>query len=669
MKTLIITNEYIAEAISIPIRLELERGKVKNPGIELVRSLGELKLYNITDNLPDLIFILSELYWTENKLEFNGYDIAEKIMLDVSGDYTPNIQFVSVDNQEILYKRKYKSAFANSFIAAFRHHDLRNFQPNIDRFNKRKWSYLKKYLLTTSGILDVLLHDLENLIKIKYETQLKKIQGIVERFLGITEIAGTDILAYCGSFQVQEMTPVLLTKFLKDLQQLTVERLTAINNTVVYKQKETKAKKRLLLLEDERETLSKLSELFTPYYEVVPITDGAEALEELKIGGHLYDGLICDLLLLQEGTMLWQPVQGIEVLDYARENRPHITVKVITNLTRKGVRELLPDLNYVDILHKSLIENFGMEQLMPDLLSRLDQGIRKQSIFRRHPGPDKAVWNAKDGRLIIYYFELEKTQPEVFREMWNDVYQIVESCRNDPDSGSINGSFGKTENIKGRHEISFLKLLLINRLMLISQYANNQRVTYKDAHHPKKSYIDFPFWKTKPMSDATSYCSVLGFSTKYTEPKKPKSTDEKIYFTLEYNELFDMEVEWIKRHPDLREERFESFFEENQHFCNLLYGILCSVIEETENRKRFFKNDYTQVVSNAFEFDEKSALKVISLLASEARMNSNSELRKDIYQHLSDFKIDDDANLRADYKSLPQEFKKHIEEILEKFGG
>ncbi|MEO1259467.1 MAG: response regulator [Bacteroidota bacterium] len=678
MKYLIIWNNLSYSFIENNLRSNPSISSQK--AIKIIRSNNEWQKFDINKDAPDQIIILVELNWTEH--DCLGYSIALEIIKDWKDeDKAPNIQFISFMDQDQLYD--FNKGIDKFIAKTFRHYRLPlidNFQ--TDRFIIEKWNYLKKYALTKAGILDKIKHDLDRVFnKEREEITLKVAKEFVERMTEIKDIIGDKLLKQLNDFSQikddynsQQFLDILYSEVVTRIRDLSIETNGPSN---------TDSGSKVLILEDNISTLNKLKDLFSPHFKIVTFTNGAEALEELKINGRFYHAVIVDLELLEPNQKVDQVVQGIEVIVYARDNYPHLARRVITSLGTIGILELLPEVSYHHILSKSDIDRFGdifmKTELFISFIQKLQVDIKNRLPLNRMVGPDNVFWGVysrqgtKGRAFKRFYYNLQVEQPKKFQETWAEVITIVESLESNK-SVQISFQFGKTSNTEkwdlntdSEKTISFLQLLLIHRLYWIRNYKNGEFIVYKNMLNKGHDFYNKTYWRNKPPASPKQYFYYLGFGCKKLEPKTPKEKDQKITFYFKYNQLLPEELKYIKSKSNLVVDRLSSFYQQHESLCICINQILEIILSDQEKRglNSQFTQKYPQQLDNEFELDQKEAVKILNILQQESVVRSRHKPREMIMELIEDFKYKEDGSLTFEYQKTPTVLSESMDRILE----
>ncbi|MCB0485927.1 MAG: hypothetical protein KDC47_07010, partial [Flavobacteriaceae bacterium] len=410
-----------------------------------------------TDRPLRSALILAELDWYRPTL-FGGYRLAEELLSQHDGKEPPAIAFVSMLSREALWQRTRN--IDRFFVKSFPHYQLPLREPiKFAAPSKAKWDYLHKYALTEGGVLDKLLHDLRNALTAG-EGGRNRIAQVVEQLQGVPEMQGDQVrdllLGYRG-----DMDADAAMRWAGQLFGALQRRIYSLHPDRRRQQPAIGQERKplLMLLEDDPSMSAQLNPLFSDHFDVKPFSSGAEALRELEVGGIFYRALVADLELLEDSGRFDQPVQGIEVLEYAERNHPQIAPRVVTQLGRRGVQELL-DMNVQHILYKAHLKN-GADDLFMEFLDELLNEVEERRALQDMPGPDTTFWadvskeldkktglKAKGGGFRRFYYQQKLENEAGFKAMWSRIGEKVERYVNgDPDL-RVDTELGNTQEAK-----------------------------------------------------------------------------------------------------------------------------------------------------------------------------------------------------------------------------
>lgn len=634
--------------------------------------------------LPDAVFVLMDRFRSDAGMRPS--DMVREVLRMTDQSPFPTLILFGLQSREALWATS--SVTERYLVKSFPYLQIPGARlPAVRRMSSSKWRYLRKYALTKSGLLDSLLHALRNALRAG-EAGLGRVHDVAAQLHGLPDLHDEHIRALldaqergAGAADTIRWAGQLFGAMERRIFSLEPDRL----NTRT--QARNSRKPHLMLVEDDAATASELSALFTDHFEVKVFHDGAEALHELEIGGRFYDALVADLELLEADKRFDQPVQGIEVLEYAEQKHPHIARRVITALGRRGVRELLPSMSIQDILFKSLLVQ-GNDPLFLEFLEKLLRDIDHRRVLQDMPGPDSTLWadvskeakqqDSKGGGFKRFYYQLKVEDPERFGKMWREINETIERIRAEDPDLKVDASFVQTEaarNMIGtanrENLIAFLQKLLTHRAILLTRYTDRGEVAYRDETDRGSSYAHLWFWKSRLAASPKSYNYFTGMSGADYRPPKATAKDDVVRFKLKYSRLFREEVELIKRFEDLRAERFGDFFNEQEDLCYSLNQILGFIADHRtrETRRPVFKDGYPAELDNAMTMDREFAQNVLVRLSQEPTLSSPSSIRMGVRDLLIDYRVGRGADPAdegtPDFQRLPEDMRRLVDQCID----
>lgn len=680
MKVLVLWNKISSSNLKMA-SYEPVVGENSSLQVETIYSQEAWEGFDLNAYYPNHILVLVELNW--NNRNFEGYEIALGILKEWNMDRAPIIQFFSFLSREQLYVLTIGRGVYRVFVKSFKHIGLpEEIKLPEESYSLVRWNYLKKYTLTESGILDKLHHDIRN-----YLNNPKRIsENIVSLFIrqveGISDIIGKEVSDYLTSPSSLETEP---EHILSKLDTLIGKRMVQLSE--IYEGETSlylgRSRYKLLLVEDNMKMLAHLKQMFESYFEVSDFSNGQEALTELKIGGLFYHAICIDLELLDETYRFDQEVQGIDILEYTSKNLPHIVRRVITGIGRKGVKELLPEMETQDIMLKSHLELFGRDETFVEFIEKLKSDVKKQSVFLEMKGPDDTLWadfsrqgGKEGGKFKRFYYEL-KLNESLFSEVWAEVASVVGKMLKNEDI-IVPCSFEKTVNAKKllneftyEKRITFLKQLLIHRLYWISKFRNDQFIIFKDEEDKENSFYHLPFWDGNLLNNPKQYFPYLGFGYSYLDPRSPVKESYRITFKFNFKKLFPEEIEYLKSADKLFSNSGYDFYRQNERFCEYLDKILFYIIEDQKNNpsKTQFKNIYSRF-DNTFQITKEYSEKMLKLITNESKPNNSNNTRDTVYNLISEFAFVDDESdddCTPELNFLPSSLNKIVVKLIDKF--
>jgi|GEM_PF-5202324 len=629
---------------------------------------------NLLKSPPEVtqVFILVELNWLGSHLD--GLTACRNLMNAWEHESAPQVVLFSFRSREQLWAQC--SAADRAILKSFPFVQLPSMQlPATMVMSKAKWRYLRKYALTKSGILDDLIHRLRNAIRAgvagreamsRVAVELQDIPDLQDDTIRAL-LSGKESAVESGDAQ----------RWAGELLSAMDQRLFLLDPETLNKALRTRSsrKPKLLLVEDAEGTRTELAERLSQFFEVHDHSSGADALRELQEAGASYNALICDLELLETNEKFDQVVQGIDILDYAARECKHIPRRVITNLGRRGVLELLPDMKMEDILFKTLIGK-NVDGLFLEFVGNLLNAVEKQRVLLHMYGPNSTVWSdvslqkdqkdARGGGMRGFYYELMRDRRTDFDAMWSRIADKIKLVV-EKHEVKVSCSFAGTRKAKKQldspdtgFKIEFLEKLLTHRMVLLTLYDDGELVPYRNDGDPDNSYRHLPIWEGKPKPAPGAYLYYLGMSAVDVKPiTKPTEKHTVVRFTLKHGPLFKEETELFAKLPKaVRERKLTSFFEEHRNFCFKLNECLHAIHDHLSQKDRSnfaFAADYPPMKNNAGEINKEFASTVLKKLAAEPRKRQN-EAREPVTKVLERFRDGElDEGTTIEFQALPND--------------
>lgn len=489
--------------------------KAKN--IKSILSESQLVGYLNSELVPDHIFILVELYW--EKKNFHGYNIALKIIKEmVVINKAPNIHFIS-----ILYNRnellKHTNGLQSCFVKSFIHYSIQeDFEININACSVRKWNFLTKFVLTESGQLRQIYHDINNREKVIQEDILS-----IQNFSDIiSENIKTIIDKDLSAINFLELS-YLLKQRADELDELKREHSAV------------KKEYKILIIDDDKHWNRRLRDIFLIHFtNVITFTKGTDTLTYLKNEGSFTDAIFIDLNLL-DGPFK-QVVWGIDVFDYVLQHYPHIAVRIITGLSSTGIDFLFPK-EKPKVLYKrnlSIVDDAYCDDIIND--------IKQRNILRKLKGPKTAIWSKDKGDLLRYFYKINQNKR---KSIWENVYLLSMDLDNNREfiSPRFQSTYVKDQLRKGKeNEIEeFLITILSHRLFWLNKFYSQGGYTVIDVSK-LSSEKEMALYKNRFYfnDNYRTYAGFLGFQI----TKKKNIHDESEYY-LKFDDLFLEESDFL----------------------------------------------------------------------------------------------------------------------------
>jgi CheY-like chemotaxis protein len=465
------------------------------------------------------IVILVELEWDNPVSQFYGYGVAKELMNSPNRLTKFNLLFISTFSREILYKINKSSS--RVFVKSFQHKSIdQSFsfkKSQVVPISEKKFDYLRRYCLTETGILEKLEHDLR---------PGKNLSGSQIEDLILQMNANADLLGLKITGVLNESNPSNFQSKRVLLYEHLVYRIKEVaKNKNLVSDAETNTsgcwKPLMLLIEDDDKQRAQMEIVFKPYFTVAPASNGDEALKYLKKNHEQISVVLCDMELLDK-TYLEDDIQGIDIIEYIKENHFHIVLKVISHLPRRGLNMMLGDiLKASDLLYKSMLLD-GNADFISDLAREIQNEVDLRRTIQKLRGPSNTLWGnfsrqgGPGGKLKQFYYELRNNYPIEFTQMWEEVDIIIQGVVSGKDK--IKSKFPTVEKrneiakMPLQNSIRHLKELLVNRLFWIRVlYSGSQEESVKFADYKKYFENGFLLFSTDNKR-FSQYASLTGFS-------------------------------------------------------------------------------------------------------------------------------------------------------------
>lgn len=627
------------------------------------------------------VFILVELDWLGHDL--CGLAACRNFLNAWAHENAPQVVLFSFRSREQLWEQC--STEDKFILKSFPFVQLPSMElPATMVMSKAKWRYLRKYALTKSGILDGLIHRLRNAIRAG-KSGRDAMDQVSDELWNMPDLHDDDIRALFARREADK-GEVDVPRWAGELLSAMDQRLFLLDPETLNKNLHARSsrKPKLLLVEDAEGTRTELAERLNRFFDVHDVASGADAMRELEEAGASYNALVCDLELLESNEKFDQVVQGIDVLDYTAKAHKHIARRVITNLGRRGVLELLPDMKMEDILFKNLIGK-SVDGLFLEFVGNLLNAVEKQRVLLHMYGPNTTVWSdvsvqkdqkdARGGGLRGYYYELMRDRRADFDAMWSriaDQIKLVLEKREVKISCSFEGTRKSKKQLDTPDpdaKLKFLEKLLTHRMVLLALYDDGETIAYRNDGDKDNSYRHLPFWEGKPKPAPGAYFYYLGMSALDVKPiTKPTVQHTVVRFKFKHGPLFKEETELFAKLPQkVRERKLSSFFDENRDFCFRLNECLHAINAHRSQPGRInflFAADYPLMKDNTGDIDETFALGVMEKLVAEPnrRQNEAREPVTSILERFRDGELDEGTTI--EFQALPNDIRGLVDQWI-----
>lgn len=578
----------------------------------LKKVLGEERIATTENELKQKIknqkrlLILAELNWRQKKLtQFFGYELAKELIARKS---ETDLAFLSVLDRTTL---RACTPTARLLTPIFQHYQLPlHTEIEIPKFSATKWNIIRHYYLKPDGIVDKLLHDLK---KLNQQSSVAKIIDTLVRMQTYASILPKEAAEVASEtqklFENQSEQAFQKLKFLQDLLENYYTDVVSPPQANL-----TKSPCKIMVVEDESDTLEAIERGLSDYFEVVKCyNNGAEALEDLQKNNRSYSALIVDMELLDSDGN-WQAVQGYDLIEKAREF-PHLVIYMLTVYSRRALSNIQSTMSSgkVGYLAKDPVRGLPLEKSYSVFAEELQSQIRKNSVYLA--GPQNGLW--KKGLLQFYYRILDSREGV---GLWDDVYQCVDEFlakdeRNEPEIIPRMLFHNDTKVFTFYH----LRTALTHRLFcLFRQYSEHELIFQRGI---KKS---IGFKKSDPKQ---YFNTLLGFSTINVN----KNED---IWKIQKRNLFEQEIAWLQlRMPEDITVRFPRLIE-------TVLDIIDYIPPATRQQIRNFPKTIESLPDCRFVMD------IINQLSSQVKMDVFEDLHFYVENYPMEFKKlqQDEAN-------------------------
>jgi CheY-like chemotaxis protein len=609
-------------------------------------NAGKLNFYGL------IIFV--ELDWSEDQTNLKGYDFAYDLLKSRSDIKPFHLRFISfLEPKDILDRSNHN----NSLFAAKAPPILITSQLTLNDVlpirrgeripvSSQKFAFLLYYMTSSSGILDRLIHDVDRLLGL--ETIPAKRLELLYTELSRNRLAlDTDTIGEIGRarsvsiLEQRQMLPAIR------------RRIAGLQQRKERKDKFVVAKNGLLV-EDEVETGKRLQKDLAGYFDQLDLVhSGTEALEVLKKNDADYTVLLVDMEL-QIGRVD-DSIQGIDLIEYTRENYPWICIRPLTGLSRYGLHQLLGEEYYHRVLAKKQLADGQITINFYEYAKALQQEVEDRKVARDFDGPRTSrYWSTTS-----YYLGLMKiANPDKRSDLWKRVMlKANEFLNRRLDGGDkenkLSGEMGRPSRKASfdAEGIQHLELLLTHRLVLLS-YAQDHKgkpILYaEDGGVGEDEYRLLPGFSKALIKDMRQFFSKLGISYNAYGDVGPlyrfTVNDSKTIF-------FDEEADFLSRRKNRAEFRLDDPVDLGA--VTKVLGVLVPELREAyEGNKPFTKEgikELAEKINKDVETGKEAVVDYSSL---------NVALKK---AHLN--------YIEEEFERLPELYKLFLESIVDVTGS
>lgn len=368
---LIIANEFSNSYFNEVAKLKYP--KLNNQSIAFITSKKKFEGFDFKKKKYNEIWVLVELCWDSLKTR-QGYDITLSLLEEpVLGRENLKITFFSLLNRKQLLE--ITSDEKNIFPKAFNHYQLPIQDINLietKQFDLNSYNFIRNYALSKSNIIGDIIHRLETVLHSK--NIASDMVPVIKRLKAIRNILNPEIIKLIDIQYSQRHQIRLLHEKLIELENsyLNINR----NSKLAPKKKMIRT---AIILEDNIEIGGRIKDWLKPYCDdVIYCRNGDEAKSNIKAKGSSLDLLFCDLELLNKNGF-WQEIQGVQVLDYLKQEFPNVFTVVLSAFPTQAVNILLPERSHIN-KHVRKKELFHSDTSMDTILNPI---LKSSKIFSK----------------------------------------------------------------------------------------------------------------------------------------------------------------------------------------------------------------------------------------------------------------------------------------------
>lgn len=490
------------------------------------------------------VIIFVELNWGNPISQFYGYKIAKELIENSSNRLSNfNLLFISTLRRETIYKilKDKNRIFTQKFKHKFLSGDFDLNKVVIPDISSKKFDYLKNYCLLRSGILDRLEHDVKNLLN---NIDLAKLQKAIDEIQVNKDILTPEIISFTKKlaavtdFEKRE-------RLLNDIHHSLLVLQNQINNPEECSEKKSHVK--VMLVEDDEVTLSKLKEQLGQYFHnITPFQKGSNAFSELEQNARQYDVVITDMELLDENFD--DEKQGIDILELCEIKYPYIVTRVITALPKNALKRLIGK-GIGEIVFKSRTGDMVIPPFenLVEFVKQIEKDVQKKRQLRKMQGPEISWWGKYlTKQLYITKIEEPEKYNAIRQTAINQANRFIkgelDALRNDE---KISVKFKQVKETGSNPESGWdiIELLLTHRLIALWFSAKHLWKEFYFFGDSYEAYVKLNGFQQglESKSIKAYFNTSLGLSVKGASEKRKLLKRCKI---LPKN-LFPEEIEWL----------------------------------------------------------------------------------------------------------------------------
>lgn len=624
-------------------------------------------LFDFSNASEIYCLICVEIGWNDNLV--HGYELALDLMKsELANKKVLHLQFYSFKSRTAWFKYTKLSSRYRNLSKSFQHFQLPFLLDNrieLTKIRKEKWDYLRKFTLSTGGFLSGIKHDLEGL-KTRGTNDVSSLKDITNLIRNNESIFGDKIINLLND--ESKNFDFIVNNLILEIEGL-LNILPEDNNKINKQQddNQNRVKPKMIIIEDNEIDREKIHSVFQSHFDIPKdgiFNSGEKVMEYLEKDGAFTDILICDLELLNNDG-IDNDLQGIDIIMEVKSRYPHIVIRIITNIPRKGINYLVGSKILANeiVYKRTLYENDY--SYINDVVEKLNEDVKGKQKLTHLRGPENTYWtsgNAREkdsvpGHLKKYFYHLKFHGKLNFDEIISNL-QDINSFQS-----KINCNFPASNKRKliafpdeknESESIDYLKTILRNRLFWIDKvyHSDNKKIEVNTDEYLK--YFDFD---NKPSFNK-NYWGFIGFGCIISINNTVKIT---------FGEFLDDERKWYAK-KKLENQQINSR-NKIDYLNSELKGKTVEILDTIKNAggQFFSKDKYPTIttfdktlINNPNKFDIFiSIFEKISNEKPSSQIRSTGDSRKKIIGIIKDIISS------KEFHSYPANLKEKIKKALE----
>ena len=336
------------------------------------------------------LFIVPELGWNNDEGQLEGYELAQELVNMEFARHFLQIEFFSFLNTHELL------SFVNSkyrrFVQALPHHNilkLGEYNLSFKPYSNVHYELIRHLVFPVEASIDYAIHELDGYlrpIRLSDDSTLKVVKKQVTRVFedleyleNISEISVNTTRENVLETDSPNEIEKIIDQFKNELQSFALQYK-------LQNQKETKPRSnyKVLIVEDENESLRLFSESFSkifsrvyPSPKEISTYSLSNIYEDIKDIASDYDVFILDLLYKDKNDN-WLSFNGLELYQQIKRYNPYAVIRVITALPRDVIARVAEKILDQEIPFSHIFtKTKGKETLRHSIFDRADEIIQE----------------------------------------------------------------------------------------------------------------------------------------------------------------------------------------------------------------------------------------------------------------------------------------------------